>query len=133
VYEAALMEPAESPCDADRQAKKVSYVHRRTKQPLKRLTAWILEHQRRPAAFAPKLQRLHRPCIVKMIPQPIFMCEAIEGGGRRVFCNGSQYKYGAAAVISVRTPLPTKDAFAVLPQNEEIAAAIKAKFRQCLQ
>ena len=55
-------------------------LHRRADEPLERLAARILEQQRRPTAFAGKLQRPRRPCAVELVLQFIFVGEAFEAG-----------------------------------------------------
>ena len=74
--------------------KKRLRLHRRAEQPLERLAAGILEHQRGPAALADELQRPRRPCAVQFVPQSIFVGEAIEGRRRRLLRGGQHGQHG---------------------------------------
>ena len=59
--EPALVEPAQRDRDADRKAKAAPQLQGRDQQPVQRLAAGILEHQRDLASFADDLHRAHRP------------------------------------------------------------------------
>src|SRR5208282_6386428 len=80
VDEAALVDLAQSPGNADGEATKTPHLHGRAKQPLKRLAAEVLKHQHGATAFADELQRPCRPGSVEFVLQLIFVSEAIEAG-----------------------------------------------------
>ena len=80
VDEAALVRLAQRGGDADGEAQEASRLHRRADQPLERFAARILEQQRCSTAFADQRERPRRPCGVELVPQFIFVGEAIEDG-----------------------------------------------------
>ena len=82
VDEAALMRacPRPRPIPMARR-RKAPDLHRRAEQPLRAARRRILEHQQTSAVLAHELQRPHRPRAVELVPQFIFVREAIEDGG----------------------------------------------------
>ena len=94
---------------------------------VERLAARILEHQHGPAAFALKRQRPHRPRVVQLILQSVFVGETSKASGGRVHRSGQHGQHGAAATVGVSAPPPAEDALVVLPQNMEVALYRSAK------
>jgi hypothetical protein len=64
--------------NGDGEAQEASHLHGRAVLPVEGLAARILEHQRGPTDVAHELQRPHRPCAVELVPQFVFVGEAIE-------------------------------------------------------
>src|SRR5277367_5644255 len=125
VDEAALVGLAQGSGDADREAQEAADLHGRAEQPTERFSAAVLEQQHGPTAFADEFRRPRRPCAVQVVFQFIFMCEAVEAGGRRAFPGRRHNQYGALfAVGARRAPTSAEDALAVLPRDPETAIPI---------
>ena len=129
VDEAAPVRLAQRGGDADSEAQEASRFHRRADESRKRLAAGILEQQRRSTALAGERERPCRPCGVELVPQFIFVGEAIEGSRQRALRGGQHGQHGAAAAVAVRAPSSAEDAFAVLPQHLEIAHPISVELK----
>ena len=107
--------------DADGEAQEAARLHRSAHDPLQRLAAGILEQQRGSAVFAGKRKRPRSPCGVERVPQFIFVGEALENDRRRAIRRGQHRQHRPAAFPAVRAPPAVEDAFAILPQEMEIA------------
>src|SRR5882757_4821994 len=94
--------------------------------PIERQATGILEDQHSPSTFADELKRPYRPCAVQFVLQSIFMSETIEGGRCRMFHRRQHGQYTGQISIGV-TPSSVDDAFAVLPQDLEVAIPICAE------
>ena len=79
-------------------------LHWRAEQVVERLAARILEHQHSAAAFARKRERPHRPRVVQLIPQSVFVGETSKARGRRMRRCGQHGQHGAAAPSASRRP-----------------------------
>ena len=109
------MRLAERGSDADGEAQVASRLHRRAEEPFERFAARILKQQRCSTAFADNRERPRRPCGVELVPQFMFVREAIEGGGERALRGGQHGQHPAAAAFAVCAPPPAEDAIAILP------------------
>ena len=98
--------------------RKLVHLHGHAEQSVQRLAACVLEHQHHPAAFADELERSHRPRPVQLVLQAVFARKAIEGGRRRMLCDGHHDQDGDPITVGVALS-PAEDAFAVLPQHLE--------------
>ena len=88
VDEAVLMRLAQGGDDADRKREEEADLHGRAEQPVARLAARIFKCQHNAAALLAKRQWPHRPVRVQLILQLIFMGQAFDAGGGRMFCGG---------------------------------------------
>jgi hypothetical protein len=61
---------------------------------------------------------------VQLVFQFIFMCEAVEAGGRRAFPGRRHNQYGALFFADAPPPSSAENAFAVLPHDPEVAIPI---------
>src|SRR5271166_5546418 len=129
VDEAALVRLAQGCDDADGKAKEALHFHRIADQSLERFAARILEQQRRSTAFAGKRERPRRPCGFELVPQFILVSEAIEGSRDRTLRGRLHRQRRAAAARAVCAPPAVEDAFAVLPQELEIAKPISVELK----
>src|ERR1700686_179944 len=68
--------------------------------------------------------RTRRPRIVHVVLQLIFVCETIEGAGRRVLRNGADDQHSLPAATGTHAPCSAEDAFAVLPRHVGASVAI---------
>ena len=118
--------------DADGEAQEAPHQHRSVDQPLERFAAGIGEQQRCSAAPGDKRKRLRGPCTLEIVSQCIFVGKAIEGGGGRALPHRQHGQHHAAATIAVRTHAPAEDAFAILPQDLEIANPIVVELKGCV-
>ena len=75
---------AESRGDGDRDAQEISDLHGAAEKPGERHAAGVLQDQHGATAFAHHLERPHGPCTVQIVPQFIFVGEAIEACRRSV-------------------------------------------------
>ena len=119
--------------DADGEAQEAARLHRRAEQPIERLAARILEQQHGSTAFAGKRQRPRRPCGVELVPQFIFVGEAIEDGRGRALHSRQHGQKGAAAAVAVLAPPPAEDAIPILPHDLEAVFSLSAERKRLLQ
>ena len=133
VDEAALVRLAHGRGDADGEAQEASRLHRFAHEPLQRLAARILEQQRRSAAFAGKRERPRSPCGVELVPQFIFVGEALEDGRGRALRGGQHHQHGAEAAVAVRAPTSAEDEFAILPQDLEALFSASVERKRLVQ
>ena len=124
VHQAPLVELAQSHGNVDGQAQEALHLHGCAEQPAEWLAAGILEHQHGPTAFGDELQRSYRPCPIKFVLQSIFVREAIEGGRCRMFPGRKHGQHGGAITVVGVASASAEDAFAVLPQDLEVAVPI---------
>src|SRR5208337_5384322 len=113
--------------DANGEAKEAFCLHRSFDQAIKRFAARILEQQRRSTAFAGKRERPRRPCAVELVPQFIFVGEAIDRCRGRGLRGREHCQSRAAAALAVRAPSSAEYAFAVLPQDLEAMVSQSAE------
>ena len=98
VDEAALVRLAERGDNPDGETQEALHFHRSVDQSRKRFAAWILEQQRRSTTFAGKRQRPRGPSDVELVPQFVFVSEAIEDG------RGGRSAAGSTASAALRLP-----------------------------
>ena len=125
--EAALVDLAHSPGDADSEAQEASHLHGCAEQPVERLAAGIFEHELAAPALVPKLQRPHRPCTIQFVLQSVFVGKLIEADWWRVLRGEQHHDHGAAVAVSAQAPTSAEDAFAVLPQYAETVVSLSAE------
>ncbi len=127
VHETAPMDLREGTGDGDREGQEVFHRHWRAEPPLQRLAGGILQHQHGPAAVADELQRPRRPGSVQLVPQGIFVRQAIQGRRCRMLRGREHGQHGVPAAIGAWAPSPAENAVAVLPQDLEVAVSVCAE------
>ena len=130
VDEAALVRLAQRGDDADGEAQEASRLHRRADESLERLAAGSSSSSAvRPRSRASASGR-SGPRGVELVPQFIFVGEAIEASRRRALRGGQHGQHRAAAAVAVRAPSPAEHAFAILPQDLEVADPIRVVLKR---
>ena len=131
VDDAALVQLAQCRDDADGEAQEACNLHRCAEQSVQRLAARILEHQHDLAALAHQLERAHGPGAVELVPQSIFVGEAIDTARRDRLGGRNDGQDGGPGAAIRPAPGSAEGAFAVLPQDRETARSIGDKSRGC--
>jgi hypothetical protein len=73
------------------------------------------------------------PCGVELAAQRIFVVEAIEDSRRRALRRGQNCQHPASDALAIFPPSAAEDAFAVLPQDLEIADPIGVVLKRRIQ
>src|SRR5208337_1475981 len=74
-----------------------------------------------------------RPFGTELVPQFIFVGEAIEDGRGRALHSRQHGQKGAAAAVAVLAPPPAEDAIPILPHDLEAVFSLSAKRKRLLQ
>src|SRR5271166_10006 len=74
-------------------------------------------------------ERPRRPCGVELVPQFIFVGEAIQRGRMRALRSGQHGQHRVSAARAVCAPPAVEDAFAILPQELEITQPISVELK----
>ena len=113
--------------DPDGEAQEISNVHRLTEQPVERLAARIFEQQA-PFDRASRLSASGRAAhAAQLVPQFIFVGEAIEADGCGKLCGEIDDQDRHPAALTAFAPSPGKNALAVLPQGLEELSSIGSR------
>ena len=104
VDQPVLVNLAQRRGDADSQAQEGSDLQRSSEQSGEWLASPIIEQQCGPSAFALKRQRPHCPFRVQLVPQCVFVSQAIETCACGMFCGRLNDQHGLPASISVLAP-----------------------------
>jgi hypothetical protein len=76
-----------------------------------------------------KLQRSHRPRIVQMVLQRVFVSEAIEAVTGRVLRSGEHNQHRVPVAVVAIAPSPAEDTIAVLPRYPEATMPVDVEPR----
>ncbi len=123
------MRVAQSGHNVDGEAQEGPRLHRFADQSLERFAAEIIEQERCSTTLAGKRKRPRRPFAVERVPQFIFVGETIEGGWRRALRGKQHSQRCAAAAVAAYAPPAAEDAFAILPQDLEVALPISVELK----
>ena len=127
VDEGAPVDLAHGCGDPDGQLQEAAQLHRPIEKPRERLAAGILDHQHGLSAFAYEFQRPCGPGTVQVVPQAVFVREALEAGGGQMRRGRPHGQNRLAHAVGVEAPSTTENPFAVLPQNLEATPLISAE------
>ena len=106
---------AERRRERDRDAQEMRYVQRPAEQPIERLAAGILEHQRHAVVVVRQRDRSRRPVSIKFGLERIFVLEPLDATERGVFRGNKQDRRQAVAGAPVESDVS-------LPQRREHVA-----------
>jgi hypothetical protein len=115
VDEAGLVGFGQSRSDADREAQENADLHRLAEQARERFAAGVLKHQHGATVFSYELQRPHRPSVVELVPELIFVREPFERQGRRAVRGEENHQDRLALALGLQAGSAKENAFAIPP------------------